>query len=69
MQLELDLFGRFAELYGNQQAMDRVRNQAIPAQGPTLDYIGMSPYQVAVLSYIDCASRFQRRLSLQKTGL
>jgi len=30
---------RFAELYGNQNAVDRVRNQAIPKVGPTLDYL------------------------------
>jgi hypothetical protein len=31
---------RFNELFGGQQAMDRVRNQRMPAVGPTLDYIG-----------------------------
>ncbi|KAF4593652.1 oligosaccharyl transferase stt3 subunit [Pleurotus pulmonarius] len=30
---------RFAELFGGGQAMDRVRNQAMPKQGPTLDYL------------------------------
>lgn len=30
---------RFAELFGGGQAMDRVRNQAVPKVGPTLDYI------------------------------
>lgn len=30
----------FAELFGGGQAMDRVRNQAMPKQGPTLDYLG-----------------------------
>ncbi|KAG8749967.1 oligosaccharyl transferase stt3 subunit, partial [Ceratobasidium sp. 423] len=30
---------RFAELYGGGQAMDRVRQQHLPKQGPTLDYL------------------------------
>ncbi|EUC54830.1 dolichyl-diphosphooligosaccharide-protein glycosyltransferase subunit STT3 [Rhizoctonia solani AG-3 Rhs1AP] len=30
---------RFAELYGGGQAMDRVRQQQLPKQGPTLDYL------------------------------
>jgi len=30
---------RFADLFGGQQAHDRVRNQAMPSKGPTLDYI------------------------------
>jgi dolichyl-diphosphooligosaccharide--protein glycosyltransferase len=30
---------RFSELFGGQQATDRVRNQAVPKVGPTLDYI------------------------------
>ncbi|KAF7966644.1 hypothetical protein HWV62_37569 [Athelia sp. TMB] len=30
---------RFAELFGGQQATDRVRNQVVPKVGPTLDYI------------------------------
>ncbi|KAL0954077.1 hypothetical protein HGRIS_005226 [Hohenbuehelia grisea] len=30
---------RFAELFGGGQATDRVRNQAMPKQGPTLDYL------------------------------
>ncbi|KAF8513006.1 oligosaccharyl transferase STT3 subunit [Hysterangium stoloniferum] len=30
---------RFNELFGGQQAMDRVRNQRMPAVGPTLDYL------------------------------
>ncbi|KAF8515919.1 glycosyltransferase family 66 protein [Gautieria morchelliformis] len=30
---------RFNELFGGQQAVDRVRNQRMPAVGPTLDYI------------------------------
>jgi dolichyl-diphosphooligosaccharide--protein glycosyltransferase len=30
---------RYAELFGNQPAMDRVRNEPVPAVGPTLDYL------------------------------
>ncbi|KAF8585405.1 glycosyltransferase family 66 protein [Ramaria rubella] len=30
---------RFNELFGGQQAMDRVRNQRMPVVGPTLDYL------------------------------
>lgn len=32
---------RFNELFGGQQAVDRVRNQRMPAVGPTLDYLGI----------------------------
>lgn len=31
---------RFAELFGGQQAVDRVRGQNIPINGPKLDYLG-----------------------------
>ncbi|KIK83439.1 glycosyltransferase family 66 protein [Paxillus rubicundulus Ve08.2h10] len=31
---------RFADLFGAQQPMDRVRGQQVPAKGPTLDYLG-----------------------------
>jgi len=34
--------GRFSELYGGHPAQDRVRNQKIPAQSPTLDILGKS---------------------------
>ncbi|KAF9241392.1 glycosyltransferase family 66 protein [Melanogaster broomeanus] len=30
---------RFAELFGGQQAVDRVRGQNVPTKGPTLDYL------------------------------
>ena len=30
---------RFAELYGSNQAVDRVRQQQLPKVGPTLDYL------------------------------
>ncbi|KAG6330460.1 hypothetical protein ID866_8628 [Astraeus odoratus] len=30
---------RFAQLFGGQQAMDRVRGQHVPINGPTLDYL------------------------------
>jgi dolichyl-diphosphooligosaccharide--protein glycosyltransferase len=30
---------RFAELFGGGQAVDRVRGQSMPSQGPTLDYL------------------------------
>jgi dolichyl-diphosphooligosaccharide--protein glycosyltransferase len=33
-------FYRYTELFGGQQAMDRVRNQQAPKVGPTLDYLG-----------------------------
>jgi len=32
---------RFEELYGGGQPVDRVRQQHLPKQGPTLDYLGM----------------------------
>lgn len=32
----------FAELYGGNQAVDRVRGQNLPKIGPTLDYLGPS---------------------------
>lgn len=37
----------FAELFGGNQATDRVRNQNVPKTGPTLDYLGMflRPYR------------------------
>lgn len=31
---------RFAQLFGGQQAVDRVRGQNMPVNGPTLDYLG-----------------------------
>jgi dolichyl-diphosphooligosaccharide---protein glycosyltransferase len=31
---------RFHELYGNQQPVDRVRQQRLPVVGPTLDTLG-----------------------------
>ena len=31
---------RFAELFGGNQAVDRVRGQQMPKTGPTLDYLG-----------------------------
>lgn len=37
--LMVDFF-RFAELFGNGNAQDRVRGQTIPQPGPTLDYLG-----------------------------
>ena len=33
-------YWRFAELYGGNQAVDRVRGQQVPKTGPTLDYLG-----------------------------
>lgn len=30
----------FAELFGGNQAVDRVRGQQVPGAGPTLDYLG-----------------------------
>jgi dolichyl-diphosphooligosaccharide--protein glycosyltransferase len=30
---------RFSELFGGQQGQDRVRNQPVPKEGPTLDYL------------------------------
>lgn len=35
-------FPSFPELYGGQNAVDRVRNQQIPKEGTTLDYLGTS---------------------------
>jgi hypothetical protein len=35
----IDWAGRFAELYGGNTATDRVRQQQLPRQGPTLDYL------------------------------
>lgn len=40
----LNLFSRFTELFGGGQAIDRVRQQTIPREGPTLDYLGLSLY-------------------------
>jgi hypothetical protein len=40
---ETHFYGRFNELFGGQQATDRVRNQKMPAVGPTLDYLGSLP--------------------------
>ena len=31
---------RYNDLFGGQQATDRVRNQVVPKVGPTLDYLG-----------------------------
>lgn len=31
---------RFAELFGGQQPLDRVRGQHVPLNGPKLDYVG-----------------------------
>jgi dolichyl-diphosphooligosaccharide--protein glycosyltransferase len=33
------LSARFAELFGGNQANDRVRGQQLPKVGPTLDYV------------------------------
>ena len=33
----------FAELFGGNQAVDRVRGQQVPKTGPTLDYLGKLP--------------------------
>lgn len=33
---------RFEDLYSGGQPMDRVRQQQLPKQGPTLDYLGVS---------------------------
>jgi hypothetical protein len=33
-------FFRFVELFGNENAQDRVRGQKIPSPGTTLDYLG-----------------------------
>jgi len=35
---------RFAELFGGGQAVDRVRQQNLPKNGPTLDILGMWPF-------------------------
>lgn len=32
-------YDRFAELFGGNQVMDRVRQQQLPSVGPTLDYL------------------------------
>lgn len=43
MHRQLYHFGRsFAELFGGNQAVDRVRGQQVPKTGPTLDYLGSS---------------------------
>ena len=34
------IFNSFAELFGGNQAVDRVRGQQVPKAGPTLDYLG-----------------------------
>ena len=38
---------RFNELFGGGQAMDRVRQQNVPKDGPTLDYLGLFFYAIA----------------------
>ena len=46
----------FAELFGGNQAMDRVRGQQVPKTGPTLDYLGgcltscSGPFRLSILS-------------------
>ena len=39
---------RFNELFGGGQAMDRVRQQTVPKEGPTLDYLGLFIYIVII---------------------
>jgi hypothetical protein len=43
------LTSSFNELFGGQQAQDRVRQQKMPAVGPTLDILGESSYDHRLL--------------------
>ncbi len=49
---------RFAELFGGGQPQDRVRQQQLPKQGPTLDILGASSQCdfLAILILIFCCS-------------
>ena len=40
---------RFNQLFGGGQAMDRVRQQEVPKEGPTLDYLGLFLYAIAFI--------------------
>lgn len=51
------MLDRFNELFGGQQAMDRVRNQRMPTVGPTLDYIGMLFRHVRGFGRLTCCYR------------
>ena len=42
----IDLTISFAELFGGNQAADRVRGQNVPKTGPTLDYLGTSSHLI-----------------------
>ena len=61
------MLDRFNELFGGQQAMDRVRNQRMPTVGPTLDYIGVLFRHVRGLWETNML--LQKRRSRLKTGL
>lgn len=39
-EIHSDWVFSFAELFGGNQAVDRVRGQQMPRIGPTLDYLG-----------------------------
>lgn len=43
----------FAELFGGNQGVDRVRGQHVPKTGPTLDYLGVSIRSANFLSHAD----------------
>ena len=58
---------RFTELFGGQQAVDRVRGQNMPKVGPTLDYLGACPpsffsYNTHVLLWSHRGSLHHRKL-------
>lgn len=57
---------RFAQLFGGQQAVDRVRGQNMPVSGPTLDYLG-EWIRVQQLKFTDLFVQTKR--SRRKTGL
>ena len=40
-----------ANLFGGGQAMDRVRQQIVPQEGPTLDYLGLFFHAISILVY------------------
>jgi hypothetical protein len=60
----------FAELFGTNQGVDRVRNQNVPKTGPTLDYLGIffHPYR-SVTRFLTITIDLQRKHTPPKTGL
>jgi hypothetical protein len=64
----IDLCYSFAELFGGNQAVDRVRGQNVPKTGPTLDYLGTSSHLFTCDLPLIWISYVQKKLSPQKIG-